>query len=60
MNRAYRLVWNEERNSWVAAPEIASARGKRGGARRGAATLLLALAAGSHASLAADLAPGAL
>jgi fibronectin-binding autotransporter adhesin len=60
MNRAYRLVWNEERNSWVAAPEIASARGKRGGVRRGAATLLLALAAGSHASLAADLAPGAL
>ena len=60
MNRAYRLVWNEERNSWVAAPETASARGKRGRVKRSAATLLLTLAFGSHATLAADLAPGAL
>jgi len=60
MNRAYRLIWNEELSAWVVAPEIASARGRRGSVRRCAATLLLTLAIGSHATLAADLAATAL
>ncbi|MGB7501402.1 MAG: filamentous hemagglutinin N-terminal domain-containing protein, partial [Azonexus sp.] len=60
MNCAYRLIWNEQLNAWVVAPEIASARGKRGRGRRSAAALLLTLVIGSHAALAADLAATAL
>ncbi|WP_143752325.1 ESPR domain-containing protein, partial [Burkholderia sp. SRS-W-2-2016] len=29
MNKSYITVWNEVSGSWVAAPEFASARGKR-------------------------------
>ena len=60
MNCAYRLIWNERLNAWVVAPETASARGKRGRIRRSATALLLTLAIGSHAALAADLAATAL
>ena len=60
MNCAYRLIWNEQLNAWVVAPEIASARGKRGQVKRSAAALMLTLAIGAHAALAADLAATAL
>ncbi|MGB9355928.1 MAG: filamentous hemagglutinin N-terminal domain-containing protein, partial [Azonexus sp.] len=60
MNCAYRLIWNEDLNAWVVAPEIASARGKRGQVRRSAAALMLTLAIGAHTALAADLATTAL
>ena len=60
MNCAYRLIWNEDLNAWVVAPEIASARGKRGQVKRSAAALMLTLAIGAHAALAADLATTAL
>ncbi len=60
MNSAYRLIWNESLDTWVVAPEIASARGKRSSVKRSAATLLLIMAVGSHATLAADLAATAL
>jgi len=30
-NNAYRVIWNEELGSYVAVPEFASARGKKGG-----------------------------
>jgi hypothetical protein len=29
MNKCYRLIWNERTCTWVAAAEIARARGKR-------------------------------
>ncbi len=60
MNCAYRLIWNESLATWVVAPEIASARGKRSSVKRSAAALLLTMAVGSHAALAADLAATAL
>ena len=60
MNCAYRLIWNERLNAWSVVPEIATARGKGGAGKRSAAVLLLTLAFGSHAALAADLAATAL
>ena len=60
MNCAYRLIWNEDLNAWVVAPEIASARGKRGQVKRSAAALMLTLAIGAHTALAAELATTAL
>jgi len=61
MNSAYRLIWNDRLGAWCVAPEIASARGKRsGGVKRCASMLLLTLAFGTHATLAADLAATAL
>lgn len=42
LNHAYRLVWSDHQNAWVAVSENSSARGKRGGARRLRAVLLKA------------------
>ncbi|WP_374418906.1 two-partner secretion domain-containing protein, partial [Stutzerimonas kunmingensis] len=61
MNCAYRLIWNERLNAWSVVPEIASARGKRGGGvKRSAAILLFVLAVGTQATVAADLSATAL
>ncbi len=44
-NRAYTLVWNEEHQAWVPAPETSRARGKRSGRALVAMAGLLASAA---------------
>jgi filamentous hemagglutinin family protein len=51
LNRAYRLVWSELRNTWIAVAEFACARGKRSSVVIAAGTLLavgagMAIAAG--------------
>ena len=49
LNRAYRLVWNDLRNAWIAVAEFCSARGKRGRAVALAAGVALAGAVGGAA-----------
>ena len=51
MNKAYRLLWNEQLNAWCVAPECASGRGKRTSRRIMAAlgAALLASAASAAA-----------
>ena len=53
MNKAYRVVWNESTNTWVAVAEIATARGKSGKAKVVAASVAVvgALASPAHADL---------
>ena len=60
MNKAYRLLWNEQLNAWCVAPECASGRGKRTSRRIMAALGAALLAATAGPLTAADLAPGAL
>ncbi len=44
MNRAYRLIWNEQLGSWQVAPEFAAAKGKRSGGRVFSSTLAIVAA----------------
>jgi hypothetical protein len=39
MNKSYRSIWNESLGAWVAASEVANARGKRSGSRAMAAVI---------------------
>ncbi|MFH2087618.1 MAG: filamentous hemagglutinin N-terminal domain-containing protein, partial [Pseudomonadota bacterium] len=50
LNRAYRLVWSELRNTWIAVAEFARTRGKRAS---GAVAMATALALGAAAAMAA-------
>ncbi|KFB99333.1 hypothetical protein GTGU_04336, partial [Trabulsiella guamensis ATCC 49490] len=40
MNKTYRVIWNESSQAWVAVPEFAKARGKRGRTAVAAAVVL--------------------
>ena len=55
MNRAYRLVWSELRNAWIAVAEIAPARGKAA-----ASVVAAVLALGNAGASAGEPAPNAL
>ena len=49
MNRAYRLIWSDIHEAWVAVAETARGRGKRSGRKLIAAAMFLS-AAGAHAA----------
>lgn len=51
MNTSYKTIWNEALGAWVAAAEIASARGKKSRAGRGTSVALKVLIAASLAGL---------
>ncbi|MBI3096069.1 MAG: hypothetical protein HYY97_14475, partial [Rhodocyclales bacterium] len=58
LNRAYRLVWSELRNTWIAVAEYARTRGKRAS---GAVAIGIVFALGAaNATAAGEPAPTAL